>query len=92
MSGQRVVVFEELVGPALLVADVALVVLLVEMLVQLGQVVEASGTAELAQRMAGEATAGTVAVGLMRLELGGCESGQLRHEITLGHVAQIAQR
>ena len=92
MSGQRIVVLEELVGTALLVADVALVVLLVEMLVQLGQVVEAPGTAELAQRMAGEAAAGTVAAGLMGLELGGGESGQLRHEIALGHVAQSAKR
>ena len=92
MSGEGVVVLEELVRTALLVAYVAFVVFLVQVFVEFGQVVETPGTAEFAQWMAGEPTAGTIAVGLMGLELRGCKSGQLRHEVALGHVTQIAQR
>lgn len=92
VARKRLVVLEELVRPALLVADVALVVLLVEMLVQARQIVESARSAELAQRMAGETGTGPVAVGLVRLELGGGEAGELTHEIAPGRVAQVAQR
>jgi len=84
------VVLEELVAVALLLAQVALVVVLVEVHVQLLEVVEAPGCAELAERVAVEA--GLLAVTLLHVarEVVGREAAELGEEGALVGVAEHA--
>ena len=83
MPLQGPVVFEELIVQALLLADVAFVVFLVQMLVQAGNIVEAFGFAEFAEGVSKEARGWSVAVFHMLLQLSGSETGQPRNKVPL---------
>mmetsp|Transcript_1460 Transcript_1460/g.3109 ORF Transcript_1460/g.3109 Transcript_1460/m.3109 type:complete len:321 (+) Transcript_1460:1382-2344(+) len=92
MPFEAIVVLEELVGLPLLLANVTLVMLLVQVLVQRHDVVESQRLAEFAERVAREAAQFAVSVGLVPLEtLGGvaCEFGD---EVAFVRHAQVADR
>ena len=69
------VVLKKLIVKSLLFANVAFVVLLVQMLMQIGQVVKACGRAKFAYRVADKSRRGPVSLAHVLLQLRGCPSG-----------------
>ena len=92
MAGQRFIVLEPLVVGTLFFANVALVVFLVQVLIEEIDIVKPFRAAKFANRVAGKPRAGPVSVFQMVLQLAGGESGKLRHKVALVIYAQLAHR
>ena len=91
MQCQLIIIFEKLIGPPHLIANVTFVMVLVQMFVQFDNVVEAQGSTEFAERMAGEAGLISVSFGLMRFEACGCEAREFGDEVSFVFDAEVAE-
>jgi len=92
MLGKLVIVLEELVGAALSLTDMALVVILIEVLMKLAEIIEPPRPAKVTERVALEAAPFSVPLGQVELQSRRCKPRQFAYEVPFLFHTQVAKR